>query len=148
MIATLYYIVPIMMQLITIVRIVALITLPIICFTTAMLTQYMHKLHFNPHYMSYLNSYSTGMILSMTLVRFVPLAESITYSALCPERYTCSNTARCRVTPFPWGFFGSLVTYLFFLFVDQIVSPHAMSDKQRVSKKMVKNYNRSKALQS
>jgi len=54
------------MDFIEIARLVALLTLPIVCFVTAMLTQYMQKMHFNPNIMSYMNSFSTGMILSMT----------------------------------------------------------------------------------
>ena len=60
------------MKSIDIVKIVGFLTIPILSLFAMITTSFIQKMRINPYLMSYIYAFSTGMLLSMTMIRFIP----------------------------------------------------------------------------
>jgi hypothetical protein len=60
------------MEIATLLKCLCAAIIPVTSLIIMHLTQYFQKLHVNPNKVGYINSFSTGIILSMTIVRILP----------------------------------------------------------------------------
>ncbi len=54
------------------IKICAAVILPVLTIIFMSLWKYVQKLHLNPMILNYLNSFSLGILLSVTIIRFLP----------------------------------------------------------------------------